>query len=346
MVAADHPLPSERERSAARRLLELADGLRAGDLAIACFTGGSSALTSLPPDGVTLAEKRRLHELLLRSGMPIIEVNAVRKHVSAIKGGRLAAPIAPARVLNLTVSDVARDLLDAITDPSVQDTSTVADALAALNDRGLWDARPGDDPRPPVQRRRAESPQPRGRETATLARHRQERLPGDGRGGRRHRVAAHVVSTELEGEARELGRFVANLARESAAVRHAVRRAGVLLGCGGESDRDRAARATFGAGGPEPGGRGGCGARAGRRPGRGRHASTRTAPTAARRSPAQWWTARRSSAPASSGSTCARRSWPTAPTAALAALGDVFVTGPTGTNVNDMFVIAVGEVSA
>ena len=106
------------------------------------FTGGSSALASLPPPGVPLADKIRLHQLLLSSGMSIVEINTVRKHVSAIKGGRLARAIAPARILNLTVSDVVGDPLDCITDPTVQDTSTVAGALSALREWGLLDRVP------------------------------------------------------------------------------------------------------------------------------------------------------------------------------------------------------------
>ena len=120
----------------------MVEPLGAHDLVLACFTGGSSALASLPPAGVSVAEKRALHELLLASGMPIAAINTVRKHVSAFKGGRLAAAAAPARVVNLTVSDVAGDVLDLLTDPSVQDTSTVADALAVLSDYGLWDRVP------------------------------------------------------------------------------------------------------------------------------------------------------------------------------------------------------------
>src|SRR2546428_507345 len=123
---ADH---GEREL---RAMLERAEDLGERDLAICVFTGGSSALASLPPPGVPLADKIGLHQLLLASGMSIVEVNTVRKHVSAIKGGRLARAIAPARILNLTVSDVVGDPLDCITDPTVQDTSSVADALSAL----------------------------------------------------------------------------------------------------------------------------------------------------------------------------------------------------------------------
>ena len=96
MLGADHPLPSESSGAAARRLLEIAAGAGERDVVIACFTGGSSALASLPPPGVTPAEKRALHELLLSSGIGIVEVNTVRKHVSAFKGGRLAKAALPA----------------------------------------------------------------------------------------------------------------------------------------------------------------------------------------------------------------------------------------------------------
>ena len=142
LMVADHPLPSERSVSGARRLFELAARAREGDLVLASFTGGSSALACLPPDGVSAAEKRRLHELLLGSGAPIADVNAVRKHVSALKGGRLAAQIAPATLVNLTASDVAGDRLDVITDPTVEDGSTVGDAIEVLRERDLWEAIP------------------------------------------------------------------------------------------------------------------------------------------------------------------------------------------------------------
>ena len=143
VLVADHPLPSERSVTAARRLQRrLAADARAGDLVIAAFTGGSSALACLPPEGVELADKRRLHELLLGSGAPIAEVNTVRKHVSAFKGGRLAARAHPATVVNLTVSDVAGDVLDVLTDPTVQDTTTAAEALAVLRRYDLLDAIP------------------------------------------------------------------------------------------------------------------------------------------------------------------------------------------------------------
>jgi len=142
LMEADHPIPGPASADGARALLKQAEDLGEHDLAICVFTGGSSALASLPPPEVTLADKIRLHQLLLASGMSIVEINTVRKHVSAIKGGRLARAIAPARILNLTVSDVVGDPLDCITDPTVQDTSSVADALSALREWSCWTGSP------------------------------------------------------------------------------------------------------------------------------------------------------------------------------------------------------------
>ena len=143
VIEADHPLPSPDSVSAARRLMALAGTARPGDLVICCFTGGSSALASLPPAGIDHQHKHTLHRLLLQSGASIAEVNCVRKHVSSFKGGRLAVAMGGATILNLTVSDVAGDPLDAITDPTVPDTTSVADAIAVLERHELWNAVPG-----------------------------------------------------------------------------------------------------------------------------------------------------------------------------------------------------------
>ena len=157
VIGSDHPLPTGRSIAAARRLLSIAESAGERDIVIACFTGGSSSLASLPPEGVSAAEKRDLHELLLSSGISIVEVNTVRKHVSAFKGGRLAAAAAPARLINLTVSDVAGDHIDAITDPSVADTSRAGDAIAILYGHGLWERVPASI-RDHLQSAAAESP--------------------------------------------------------------------------------------------------------------------------------------------------------------------------------------------
>jgi glycerate 2-kinase len=136
---ADHPVPSEASLVAGRRLVELAAGCGPGDLLITAFTGGSSALACLPPEGVSFEDKRALHAALLDSGASIEEVNTVRKHVSGIKGGRLAALARGATILNFTLSDVVGDALDLLCDAAVQDTTEPADAAGVLHRYGLWD---------------------------------------------------------------------------------------------------------------------------------------------------------------------------------------------------------------
>lgn len=134
---ASHPLPDHRGYEAAREVMRTAHRAQSGDLVFCAITGGSSALAPLPPAGVSLEEKRRVHELLLNSGATIREINAVRKHLSWIKGGKLALAIFPAELINLTVSDVIGDPLDYITGPTVPDTSTFEDALRVLDKYGL-----------------------------------------------------------------------------------------------------------------------------------------------------------------------------------------------------------------
>ena len=109
IVEASHPVPDERGHQAAARMLDLMQGLTADDLVIALISGGGSALLPLPPDGVSLDDKRALNAALLASGAPIDEMNCVRKHVSRIKGGRLALAAYPARVVTLVLSDIPGD---------------------------------------------------------------------------------------------------------------------------------------------------------------------------------------------------------------------------------------------
>jgi glycerate 2-kinase len=341
VAVADHPLPSDRSAAVAARLLAIVEPLGADDLVLACFTGGSSALASLPPVGVSVDDKRTLHELLLASGMPITAVNTVRKHVSRIKGGRLAAAAAPARIVNLTVSDVAGDTLDVITDPTVQDTSTAADARAVLVAYGLWDRVPVS-VREHLHSAAAESPQ---LDTALI----ETELLVTGHGACEAMLkeaaaagsAAVTLSTSLEGEARELGRMVANLARGSAAEGAPFAAPVVLVGCGGEAGVTLTPGTSFGTGGPnqdaaiaaalelegapvaavmiDTDGSDGGTAVAG---------AVADGTTVAR--------ARELGLDLRQALMSHRSSEP------LAALGDLVETGATGTNVNDLIVLAVG----
>ena len=138
VIEASHPFPDLASVQAAKEVLELAGKAQAGDLVFTAITGGSSALLCYPPEDVAFEEKRQLHELLLGCGADIVEINTVRKHVSRVKGGRLAQAAIPAQLINLTVSDVVGDYLDYIAGPVVPDTSCVADAVAVLEKYDLW----------------------------------------------------------------------------------------------------------------------------------------------------------------------------------------------------------------
>ncbi|HUB65064.1 MAG TPA: glycerate kinase [Methylocella sp.] len=133
IVEASHPVPDAAGQEAARRILAMVEGLSPDDLVLCLISGGGSALLALPADGVTLADKQIINKALLKSGATISEMNCVRRHLSAIKGGRLAAAAAPARVTALLISDVPGDDPCVIASgPTVADPTTSADALAIL----------------------------------------------------------------------------------------------------------------------------------------------------------------------------------------------------------------------
>ena len=138
LVEAAHPVPDAAGRAAAGRILEAVQGLGPDDLVIALISGGGSALLALPASGVSLEDKQAVNRALLRSGAPIGAMNVVRKHLSAIKGGRLAAAAAPARLVAYAISDVPGDDPSIIASgPTVPDPSRFADALAILERYGI-----------------------------------------------------------------------------------------------------------------------------------------------------------------------------------------------------------------
>ena len=138
VVEAAHPVPDTAGAAAAQRILELVAGLNENDLVLALISGGGSALLAAPLPGISLDDKRALTKALLHSGAGISEMNCVRRHLSAIKGGRLALAAAPARVLTLAISDVPGDDLAAIASgPTVPDPSTLADAQAICARYGI-----------------------------------------------------------------------------------------------------------------------------------------------------------------------------------------------------------------
>ena len=141
VLEAAHPVPDEGSAAAGDRLLAIADMTRPGDLLIAVFTGGSSALAVAPADGLTLADKVATGRVLLASGADIVSMNNVRKHMSRLKGGRLGAACR-CTILNLSVSDVVGDPPHVFTNPTVPDPSTFADAHEACDRFGLWEELP------------------------------------------------------------------------------------------------------------------------------------------------------------------------------------------------------------
>jgi len=143
-LPASHPLPDDKSVAAAERILELAGRAREKDLLFVLISGGGSSQVCLPAEGLSLEEKRLITAMLLKAGASIVELNTVRKHLSRIKGGRLAQAAFPATVINLIISDVIdNDLENIASGPSCWDSSTYADSFRVLNKYGLWDKSPG-----------------------------------------------------------------------------------------------------------------------------------------------------------------------------------------------------------
>ena len=217
---ASHPIPDESGLAAAKAALALAQQTRPGDIVFGCITGGSSALLPYPVPEVTLDDKKRVNHLLLTCGANIIEINAVRKHLSRVKGGRLAQAIHPqAHLINLTVSDVIGDPLDYITDPTVPDTSTLNDARNTLTKYELWDRLP----LPVARFLKSAGPDhetPKASDLSGHDRHDFIIVSGDAACIAAHEKARDlgfntmILSTMFEGESRELGKTFAAIARE------------------------------------------------------------------------------------------------------------------------------------
>jgi glycerate 2-kinase len=218
IVEAAHPVPDEKGRESAARILAMVQDLSADDLVIALISGGGSALLSLPAPGLTLEDKRAANLALLRSGAHIGEMNCVRKHLSAIKGGRLSVAAYPAPIVTLVISDVPADDPSVIASgPTVPDPSTFAEALAVLAKYGITEPakvlchlenaadetpKPGD---PRVARARTvmiATPQMSLEAAAEIA--------------RQAGVTPLILGNAIEGEAREVGRVMGGIARQAA----------------------------------------------------------------------------------------------------------------------------------
>ena len=236
IVEAAHPVPDAAGESAARRMLRCVSGLTADDLVLCLISGGGSSLLPLALPGLTLADKQALNRALLASGASIGEMNCVRRHLSAIKGGRLAAACRPARVVNLVLSDVpGDDPIDIASGPTVADPTTCNDAMNILRRYeidvppralGLLESdegetlKPGDPRLPAIETRCIATPQMALEAAAAVARD--------------AGITPHILGDAIEGEAREVARTMAGIARQVARRGQPVAPPCVLLS-GGET---------------------------------------------------------------------------------------------------------------
>ncbi|WP_338762771.1 glycerate kinase [Massilia sp. METH4] len=214
ILEAAHPVPDAAGRQAAERILQTVQGLTSDDLVICLISGGGSSLLPLPGEGVTLEDKQAINRALLASGATITEMNCVRRHLSAIKGGRLAAACYPARVVNLLISDVPGDHpADIASGPTVADATTCADALAIVKRYGIElpagarrllesgdgeTVKPGDRRLENVTTHMIASPQQALEAAAAVA------LDAG--------VTPMILGDSIEGEAREVARVMAGIA--------------------------------------------------------------------------------------------------------------------------------------
>jgi hydroxypyruvate reductase len=218
VVEAAHPVPDAAGRRAAARMLEMVKGLGPDDLVLCLISGGGSALLAAPAEGLTLEDKQAVNRALLKSGANITEMNCVRKHLSAIKGGRLAAAAAPARVVTLAISDVPGDDPSVIASgPTVPDPTTFADALAVLAKYGI------DQPHAALEHLRAakdETPKPGdlrfARNEVIMLATAQDALRAAADVARAAGVAPVILGDTIEGEARDVAAVHAGIARQVA----------------------------------------------------------------------------------------------------------------------------------
>ena len=216
IVEASHPVPDEAGAVAAQRIKTLVGALSAEDLVIALISGGGSALLPMPLAGLSLADKQTVNRALLKSGATISEMNCVRRHLSGIKGGRLAQACAPARLVTLAISDVPGDGPgDIASGPTVADPTTCADALRLLKKYGIdvpanvravlengdgETPKPGDPSLPPHEFHLIAAPQASLEAAAAVARD--------------AGVTPYILGDSLEGESRDMGVVLAGIAKQ------------------------------------------------------------------------------------------------------------------------------------
>jgi hydroxypyruvate reductase len=215
---ASHPVPDQAGLDGAREIIGLVSGLTADDLVLCLISGGGSALLSMPIEGLTLEDKQAVNKALLRSGATIGEMNCVRRHLSAIKGGRLAAACHPAKVVTLLISDVpGDDPINIASGPTVTDPTTCEDAIAILTRYGIEASpavmevltsgrgeslKPGDERLAQADVRMIATPQMALEAAAGVA--------------AQHGLSAYILGDAIEGEARDVGKVMAAIALQVA----------------------------------------------------------------------------------------------------------------------------------
>ena len=236
IVEAAHPVPDAVGLAATQRILSLVQGLGAADTALALISGGGSSLLVAPADGLTLEDKQAVNRALLRSGATVSEMNCVRRHLSAVKGGHLAAACHPANVVTLLISDVpGDDPIDIASGPTVPDSTTCAEALAVLDryrievsshvlevlESGRGETvKPGDPRLAGIDTRLVATPQMALEAAAAVA--------------REVDIPCFILGDAIEGEARDVGKVMAAIALQVASRGQPFQAPCVLLS-GGET---------------------------------------------------------------------------------------------------------------
>lgn len=345
-----HPIPNDRGVAGAHAIYDLASAAEAGETLICLISGGGSALMTLPPEGITLEEVQQTTDLLLRAGATIQELNAVRKHLDRLKGGRLARKAVPARVIALVLSDVIGDPLDVIASgPLSPDPSTFAQAVDVLKTRSVWEKLPSA-VRVHLEKGVAgdveESPKPGDPAFETVEVHlvgnnsiaaAAVRKEAESRG-----YATRLLTTSLSGESTEVGRVLGAMGREMRRSGEPVGVPGCLVAAGettvtvrgegrGGRNQELALSAAFeiaGDAGIVIGSVGTDGI---------------DGPTDAAGAIVDGTTLDRANAMNLDAKEALARndSYPV-----LTALGDIVLTGPTGTNVMDLQIVLVGDPEA
>ena len=340
VLEAAHPVPDDAGLVASAALMDAVSGLSADDLVVALICGGGSALLPAPPEGLTLADEQALNAALLRSGAPIGVMNAIRKHASRIKGGRLAVAAAPARVVSLVVSDVpGDDPAEVASGPTVPSRVTLAEARALVAAYGI-DLPPRIAAHLATDAARAPGPGDAAFARAEVRVIASARLSLEAAAAEAERrgMPAAILSDAIEGEARDVGQVHAALAREIANRGRPLPAPVVLLsggettvtirGDGGRGGRNTEFLLAFARGAAGLDGIAALAADTDGIDGSEDNAGAFADGTTAARM--------RAAGVDPAAALAAHDAW-----GAFAAVGDLFAPGPTGTNVNDFRAILV-----